>query len=72
MPGYRAYLVGPDDHILECIELVCDDDEAAKERAKKLADQYDIELWQEARRIAVILSAAGPAPHIRVKVPPEQ
>ena len=72
MPGYRAYLVGPDDHILQCVELVCANDEAAKERAKTLADGYDIELWQEAGKIAVILSATGPAPDIRVNVPPEQ
>ena len=71
MPEYRAYLVGPDDHILQCVEMVCADDDAAKEQAKTLADGYDIELWQEARKIAVILSAAGSA-HIRVKVPPEQ
>jgi hypothetical protein len=56
MPEYRAYLVGPDDHILQCVEMVCADDAAAKEQAKTLADGYDIELWQEARKIAVIHS----------------
>ena len=72
MPEYRAYLVGPDDHILQCFELVCADDEAAKDRAKALANGYDIELWQEARKIAIIPSATGPAPHILVEMPPEQ
>jgi hypothetical protein len=62
MPEYRAYLVGPDDHILHCVGLVCDDDEAAKEQAKILADGHNVELWQETRKIAVIFSAAGPAP----------
>ena len=51
MQGYRAYLIGPDGHIVKRVELVCADDEAAKERAKTLADGHDVELWQEARRI---------------------
>jgi hypothetical protein len=49
MQGYRAYLIGPDGHIVKRVELVCADDEAAKEQAK--VDGYDVELWQEARRI---------------------
>jgi hypothetical protein len=34
--------------------LVCtdDDDEVAREKAKTLAEWHDVELWQEARRIA--------------------
>ena len=39
MPEYRAYLIGSDD-------------EAAKEQAKTFAEWHDVELWQEARRIA--------------------
>ena len=30
----RAYLIVPDGHFVKCVELVCDDDEAAKEQAK--------------------------------------
>ena len=37
---------------VERVELVCADDEAAKEQAKSLADGHDVELWQKARRIA--------------------
>jgi hypothetical protein len=51
MPEYRAYLIGPDGHFVKCVELVCADDEAAKEQAKTLAEGQDVELWQEARRI---------------------
>jgi hypothetical protein len=51
MPEYRAYLIGPDGHIVKRIELVCADDETAKEQAKALVDGHDVELWQEARRI---------------------
>ena len=57
MQEYRAYLVGPDDHIVKCVELVCADDEAAKEQAKALVDGYDVELWQEARKIAEFRSS---------------
>jgi hypothetical protein len=49
MPEYRAYLFGSDGHIIKRVELVCTDDEAAKEQAKT---RHDVELWQEARRIA--------------------
>jgi hypothetical protein len=52
MPEYRAYLIGPDGHIVERVELVCTDDEVAREQAKTLAGWHDVELWQEARRIA--------------------
>ena len=51
MQEYRAYLIGPDGHIVKRVELVCADDEAAKEQAKSLANGHDVELWQEARRI---------------------
>ena len=33
------------------VELVCADDEAAKEQAKALANGHDVELWQEDRRL---------------------
>ena len=38
--------------LVERVELVFADDEAAKEQAKSLADGHDVELWQKARRIA--------------------
>lgn len=46
MQEYRAYVLGPDGHIQERIDLVCADDDAAKERAKALVDGHDVELWQ--------------------------
>ena len=51
MPEYRAYLIGPDGHIVKRVELVCTD-EVAREQAKTLAEWHDVEFWQEARRIA--------------------
>ena len=52
MLEYRAYFIGPDGHFVKCVELVCADDEAAKEKAEALLDGCDVELWQEARWIA--------------------
>jgi hypothetical protein len=37
---------------ISSIAYICDDDEAAKERAKLLVDGHDVELWDGARKIA--------------------
>ena len=52
MNDYRVYVIGSDGHILDRIDLVCADDDAAKERAKQLVDGRDVELWQLGRMIA--------------------
>lgn len=52
MPGYSAYVIGEDGHIASRIDLICDDDLMAKERAKQLVDGHAVELWQEAKKIA--------------------
>jgi hypothetical protein len=52
MLEYRAYLIGRDGHILHRVEMLCDDDEAAKERALLLVDGHTIELWQGMRMVA--------------------
>jgi hypothetical protein len=52
MQEYRAYLIGPDGHIQQRIELFCVDDDTAKQRAKALVDGHDVELWQLDRKIA--------------------
>ena len=49
MPEYRAFMVGLDGHILNVIELVCPNDESAKEYARQLVDGH--ELWQGERQI---------------------
>jgi hypothetical protein len=51
LAGYRAYIIGIDGQFLRAIELVCPDDEAAKEYAKQLVDGHDVELWQQDRKI---------------------
>jgi hypothetical protein len=52
MQEYRAYLIGSDGHIIQRADLICADDETAKERAKQLVDGHDVELWQLGRKIA--------------------
>jgi hypothetical protein len=58
---YRVYVIGSDGHILDRIDLVCADDDAAKERAKQLVDGRDVELWQLGRMIAQFKRCAGGA-----------
>jgi len=52
MEEYKAYLLGPDGHIERRIDLICENEKAARERAQKLAHGCAVELWQGARKIA--------------------
>ena len=45
MPEYRACLVNEDGSVVRSVQLVCPDDDTAKEYAKQLADGHAIELW---------------------------
>ena len=51
MQEYRAYVIGLDGHIELRVDLFCFDAEAAKERARQLVDDRDVELWQGEHRI---------------------
>ena len=51
MQEYRAYVIGLDGRIELRVELLCVDGEAAKERARKLVDRRNVELWQGDCRI---------------------
>jgi hypothetical protein len=33
------------------IPIICDDDQEAKRRAKRLVDGHAVELWQQARKV---------------------
>ena len=52
MAEYRAYIIGADGHFIRVVEILCPDDDTAKEYAKQLVDGHDVELWQGERRIA--------------------
>ena len=51
MPEYRADRVGLDGHFFGFESLVCAEDAEATEKAKRLVDGYDIELWSGERFI---------------------
>jgi hypothetical protein len=48
---YRAYTVGRDGHFIGSEPLICDDDAEAIERAKRLVDGHDVELWSGVRLV---------------------
>jgi hypothetical protein len=52
MQEYCAYIIGPDGHILNRIDLLCENEDEAKECAVRLVDSQNVELWQRDRRIA--------------------
>jgi hypothetical protein len=52
MNEYCAYIMSPDGHIQRRVDLLCTDDEAAKDMARQLVDGHDVELWQLSRWIA--------------------
>jgi hypothetical protein len=48
---YRAYTVGRDGHFNGFEPLVCADDAVAIEKAKRLVDGHDVELWSGERLV---------------------
>jgi len=52
MTGYYVYIVDKDGHVQSRREVVCNDDEEAKQRAKLYVDGHGVELWQQARKVA--------------------
>ena len=51
MEEYRAYFVGRDGHFIGFEPIVCADDAAAIESAKRLVNRHGIELWNGARLV---------------------
>ena len=52
MHSYRAYVLDPNGHIIDRIDLTCGDDESAKARARKFVDRHVMELWDGGRKVA--------------------
>ena len=46
MQEYRAYVMGQDGRIEQRVDLVCSDDEAARERARQIVAGRKVELWK--------------------------
>ncbi|XIA64179.1 hypothetical protein ACFIOY_35585 [Bradyrhizobium sp. TZ2] len=51
MQDYRAYILGPDGHVQNRVNLLYDDEAEAIRLAKQLVDGRDVELWQLGRKI---------------------
>ncbi len=51
MAEYRAYTVGHHEHFIGCEPLVCVDDAEAIDKAKRLVDGHDVELWSGDRLV---------------------
>jgi hypothetical protein len=51
MDEYRAYVMGPDDHIINRVDIHCSDEEEARRLAKIVVDGHAVELWQADRFI---------------------
>jgi hypothetical protein len=56
MPEYRAYIVGHDGHFIGCEPLACTDDAEAIEKAKRLVNGHHVEVWQQARMVAKLVT----------------
>ncbi len=54
MPEYRAYIVGLDGHFVDFEPLVCTDDAEATQKATRLVDGHDVELWEGGRLVVVL------------------
>ena len=60
MPEYRAYLIGHDGLIVNRADMICEDDDAAKERAQLAASAgQTVELWQGTRLVATFPNSPG-------------
>ena len=51
MQEYRAYIMGPDGHVQNRVDLRCNDEDEAVGLARQLVDGHDVELWQLDRHI---------------------
>ena len=51
MQDYRAFIMGPDDHVQNRVDLRCAEVAEAIKLAKQLVDGCDVELWQLDRHI---------------------
>jgi hypothetical protein len=52
MDGFYAYIVDQQGYVIKRVDLALEQEEDAAERAKRLVDAHDVELWQRDRKIA--------------------
>ena len=51
MTEYRAYVIGPDGHIINRVDVICTDEIEARRLAKQVVEGQPVELWQSDRFI---------------------
>jgi hypothetical protein len=52
MRNYRAFELGPNGQITSRFDFPAQDDEAAKEQARRVASADGLELWRQDRKLA--------------------
>jgi hypothetical protein len=52
MPQYRAHIFDSDGKFQNSVPLECPDDDIALKQAKRMVDDYHVQLWQHIRTIA--------------------
>jgi hypothetical protein len=58
---YRAYCIGSDGHFVRFVALSCSDDAEAIEQARRLIEDYDMELWSGERFIVRLPQKQDPS-----------
>ena len=51
MEEYRAYIIGPNGHIINRVDICCSDQSEARRLAKVAVNGHAVELWQTNRLI---------------------
>jgi hypothetical protein len=59
MAPYSIFTVGPNGHFVSVKEIMASSDAAALERARRLLDQLDLEVWSGGRKIAGLSARRG-------------
>ena len=54
MPEYRAYLIDDEGHIKASTLVSATGDAGAMDRARRLTDDHDVEVWDRDRRIGTL------------------
>ena len=63
MKGYRVYYVSAADHIVDALDLVCQDETTAVYQANRLGNGRALELWERDRLIVRFPNVSSfPAP----------
>jgi hypothetical protein len=65
MSDYRVYIIGPDGHVIDRVDLLCDN-EAEARLAKQLVAGRDVELWQLDRMIETFRDTSNSAAHTKL------